>query len=178
MSDYQIITPSGLIGYPSARGAASNTASVAAVPVGFCADGYHSALGRGEFVYAENSNVASRGQFVHVHNGSAVLAASGASASAMPIGVVAAGWTTTGTGQYGWVQMKGNVDYARGTNASIAAGVPLYLCSVAGNLMAASVAGNRVQGVVCPVSYTSSQNASQTVNLNGAAFVNGATAVL
>jgi hypothetical protein len=167
MSDYRIVSPSGFIGYPNVDGPASSTSSGAAVPVGFRAEGYHSSFGKAEFVYAQNSDVASRGQFVHLINGSAVLLAAGNSVSANGIGVVAAGWTTTGTANYGWVQVKGYVDYARGTNSSIAAGQQLYVCAgTAGLLVTNVVTGNRVRGVVAPASYTSSQNASLSVVLN------------
>lgn len=166
MSAYQIAVP-GVIGFNGAGGAASATQSATIVPVGYRANGYDTALGRGEFIYAQNSNVASQGQFVHIINGSAVLLAAANSTKGNPIGVVAAGWTTTGTGQYGWVQVQGYCDYAQGTNSSIAADQQLYIAAgTAGYLVTNVVTGNRVRGVVCPVSYTSSQSAALSVFLN------------
>lgn len=178
MSAYQIVTPA-FVGFNGAGGAASATASTSVVPVGFAADGYDASLGVGRFVYAQGSDASARGQFVQIINGSAVLLAAGNSASANQVGVLAAGWTTSGTAQYGWVQVGGYVDYAKGTNSSIAAGVPLYICAAtAGLVLTNAVAGNRVQGLVAAASYTSSQSNSLSVVLNGACFVNGATAVL
>ena len=179
MSDYQIVVP-GHVGFNGAGGAASVTSTATRYPIGFRALGYDTSLGVGEFIYCQQSNVVSRGQFVRIHNGSAVLLAAAHSASANQVGVIAAAFTgSSDTAMYGWVQVKGRADYARGTNSSIAAGVPLYICAGSvGYVLPDSVAGNRVQGLVCPVSYTSSQSASLTVDMNGACFVNGATAVL
>ena len=108
MSDYQIVVNPQL-GFNGAGGAASATQAAAAVPVGFRAQGFDTSYGAGEFIYCQNSDVASRGQFVHIVNGSAVLLAAGNSASACQVGVVAAGWTTTGTGQYVSQPFEGNI---------------------------------------------------------------------
>lgn len=177
MSDYQIVVPPQL-GFNGAGGAASATQSATIVPIGFRAMGYDTSLGVGEFIYCQNSDVASRGQFVQIQNGSAALLAAGDSAKPYPIGVAAAGWTTTGTAQYGWVQVAGRADYARGTNSSFAAGQQGYICAgTAGYVVTNVVAGNRIQGLVLPVSYTSSQSASLTVELNYP-FCAGVTASL
>ena len=143
-------------------------------PLGFEVTGYRSGTGSadtvpgfeaGVFKYAQGSNVSSAGQFVHLSQGSAVLLASANSASKFPIGVACAALSATNL--YGWVQVEGPVDYARGTNSSIAAGVPLYICAGSpGYLVTNVVNGNQVLGVVAPVSYTSSQSQSLTVQLN------------
>ncbi len=119
----------------------------------------------GVFKYVQGSNVASAGQFVMVSQGSAVLLAAANSASKFPVGVACA--ALAGTSRYGWVQVEGPVDYARGTNSSIAAGVPLYIAAgSAGYLVTNVVAGNQVFGVVAPASYTSAQSQSLTVQIN------------
>ena len=165
MSDYQIVVPTQL-GFNGAGGAASATQSAAIVPVGFRAAGFDTGVGAGEFVYCQNSNASVRGQFVQIQNGSAIIMDAANSASVLPVGVLAANFTTTGTAQYGWVQINGRVDYARGTNSSIAANVPVYICAgTAGFVVTNAVSGNRVHGVVLPNSYTSSQSASLTVDL-------------
>jgi hypothetical protein len=125
-------------------------------------------IGAGVFVYcrgASASAVSSIGQFVHIWNGSAVLLAHANSASMFPIGVAAG--VLSATNVYGWVQVAGNCDYARGTNSSIAAGVKLYVAAgTAGYLVTNAAGGEQVNGVVAPVSYTSSQSQSLTVQLN------------
>lgn len=119
----------------------------------------------GVFKYVQGSNVVSAGQFCMISQGSAVLLAAANSASKFPVGVACA--ALTGTSNYGWVQVDGPVDYARGTNSAIAAGVPLYIAAgSAGYLVTNVVAGNQVVGAIAPVSYTSAQSQSLTVNLN------------
>jgi hypothetical protein len=121
-------------------------------------------IGGGQFVYCQGSNVASAGQFVMVSNGSAVLLASANSGSFFPIGVAAG--VLSATNVYGWVQIQGKCDYAKGTNSAIAAGVPLYLAGTSGYLISTPGAGSRVIGVVAPAAYTSSQSNAFTVQLN------------
>ena len=117
------------------------------------------------FKYAQGSDVASAGQFVHLSLGSAVLLASANSASKWPVGVACA--ALSATSRFGWVQVEGPVDYARGTNSSIAAGVPLYIAQgTAGYLVTNVTSGQQVFGVVAPASYTSSQSQSLSVMLN------------
>lgn len=120
-------------------------------------------VGGGKFVYAAGSNVTVLGQWVMLSNSSAVLLASANSASAFPIGVAAGNLSASNV--FGWVQVQGIADYVQGTASSIAAGVPLYLCATAGVLNSVAGLGSRIQGVVAPVSYTSSQSAAQTVQL-------------
>lgn len=121
-------------------------------------------MGGGVFIYAAGSNVTAIGQFVHFSSGSGVLLASANSASFFPIGVAAGNLSATNV--FGWVQVQGNCDYAQGTNSAIAAGVPLYLAATAGIINSVAGAGSRLVGIVAPASYTSSQSASFTVNLN------------
>jgi hypothetical protein len=132
-------------------------------------------MGGGQFVYAQGSNVTAIGQFVHLSGVSAVLLASANSASFFPIGVAAGNLSASNV--FGWVQVNGMCDYARGTNSSIPAGAALYLAGTAGLLISNSAAGSRVIGVVCSNSYTSSQSASLTVQLFNAHML-GVTAGL
>ena len=178
ISDYKVVDDF-LMGPP----ALSDTQSKALFPLGIKARAVNfSATGSSifpqfaEFVYAQGSNVASAGQFVQVWNGSAVVLAAANSASFFPVGVAAG--LLSATNAYGWVQVDGYVDYAKGTNSAIAAGVPLYVAAgTAGYLVTNVVAGNHVQGVVAPVSYTSSQSNSLTVQLFRP-FIAGLTASL
>ena len=130
-------------------------------------------LGGAVFVYCQGSNVASGGQFVHIINNSAVLLASGNSASFYPIGVAAGAMTATNV--YGWVQVQGLCDYGRVSNSDGAAGVRLALASTAGQIGTVTALGSRIQGIIAPVSWTSTQSASITVQLNRP-FVIGVTA--
>lgn len=100
----------------------------------------------GRAVFVRGSNIASAGQFCHIVNGSAVLLASANSASAYPIGCAAAALTATNV--YGWVQVQGRVDYARGTNTAPTSAVPYYFAAVAGQVVTNAGAGSRIQGIV------------------------------
>lgn len=177
MSKFMVVDP--FIGNPTP---VSNTASVAQFPIGLIARAEDKLTGKsslyvgaGEFIYCQGSNVASAGQFVMVSNGSAVLLNSANSASAFPIGVAAG--VLGASSVFGWVQIQGVCDYAQGSASSIAAGVPLYLAGTAGYVNSVAGLGSRVQGVVAPNSYTSSQSASLTVQLFRP-FVAGNTAAL
>lgn len=175
MSTFKIVTP--ILG----QSGISDTGTSQLFPLGRMVDavdigtGTAAGIGAGRFVYARGSNVASVGQFVHLINGSAVLLASANSSNANQVGMAAG--VLSATNVFGWVQVQGVADYGRGTNSSIAAGAPLYLCGTSGLLAAASAAGSRVDGVHCPVSYTSAQSASLTVYLDGGAFIRGLTAL-
>ena len=124
--------------------------------------------GAAEFIYCCGSDIASIGQFVQIAQGAgsckALILDSANSASKFPVGVAAGKLSATSV--YGWVQIQGLCDYARGTNSSIAAGAPLYFCVTAGLLDSVVDTGSQIANVVCPVSYTSSQSASMTVQLN------------
>lgn len=176
MSKFMVVDP--FIGNPTP---VSNTATLQQFAIGLIAraedklSGASSLYrGAGEFIYCQGSNVTAIGQFVQVSNGSAVLLASANSGSAFPIGVAAGNISATNV--FGWVQIGGICDYAQGTNSSIAAGVPLYLAATAGIINSVSALGSRVQGVVAPNSYTSSQSASLTVQLFRP-FIPGLTAL-
>lgn len=170
-----------------APGAMSDTGTDQKFPLGYIARAEDKQTGAsslycgvGEFIYAAGSNVASIGQFVQVQEApganTALLLAAGNSASKFPVGVAAG--VLSATNVFGWVQVQGLCDYARGANTSIAAGLPLYICAgTAGLLVTNAVAGNQVLGAVAPVSYTSSQSAAFVVQL-ARPFVAGVTAGL
>ncbi len=177
MSKFVAIDP--IVGAPAPMSA---TATSQQWQLGYAVQGFDMAtvasslnLGAASFVYAVGSNVASLGQFVMLSNSSAVLLASANSASFFPIGVAAGNLSASNV--FGWVQVGGLCDYARATNSSIGAGVPLYLAATGGVLISTPAAGSRVFGVVAPVSYTSSQSSAFTVQLYSP-FVPGTTAGL
>lgn len=166
MSDYRVISPEA--GFPQVSAADSSPL----LPIGFevqardAAAGTAAGGGFGVFQYCRGSNVASVGQFVHIINGSAVLLAVGNSASNFPIGVAAG--VLSATNVYGWVQVQGRVDYARGTNTSNAAGAQRYICAgTAGIVVSNVVAGNRIQGLCVPAdqSNTAAVSASGVYDL-------------
>jgi len=147
MSDFVIISPHVV------PGPATATFTSPVVPLGLEVDAIDRAASSagggaaGRFVFCRGSNMASAGQFVHIINGSAVLLAAANSVSAYPIGVGAAALTATNV--YGWVQVQGRVDYARGTNTAPASALPVYICAgTAGYVLTNVVAGNRIQGCV------------------------------
>ena len=110
--------------------------------------------GAGNFMYLQGSNVTAIGQVVQISAGSAVLLNSANSASYLPVGVAAGNLSATNV--FGWVQVYGSCDYLLGTNANIAAGVPLYMAATAGNVVSTPAAGSRIEGIVPIASYTSS----------------------
>ena len=177
MSKYVAIDP--ILGAPAPMSA---TATSQQWQLGYAVQGFDVAtvassknVGAGMFVYAIGSNVASLGQFVMLSNSSAVLLASGNSSQGFNIGVAAGNLSASNV--FGWVQIAGICDYAvGGTNSSIGAGAPLYLAGTAGILVTNVALGSHVVGIVAPVSFTSSQISSFTVQLNGNNFIPGLTA--
>lgn len=162
MSNFVIADPA--IGAPSPI---SQADTVQRWPLGFIARGVDNAsgsaqLGAGMFQYVQGSNVSSAGALVQIQNNSAVLLTNNVG-SKFPVGVVGAALSATNL--YGWVQVQGICDYARGTNSAIAAGAPLYGGSFAGIAHTASVASGFLNGIVAPVAYTSSQSLSLTLQL-------------
>jgi hypothetical protein len=61
--------------------------------------------------------------------------------------------------------VQGKADYALYTNSSFGAGVRVCLAATAGQVSPTTGLGSRIQGIILPVSYTSSQT-SMTVQLN------------
>jgi hypothetical protein len=180
MSDY-FIYAQGAIGAP---GPVTASETKPKWPLGYTAlgidrgnsTGSAASAGVGEFVYCRGSNAASAGAFVHIQNASALLLAAANSVSNFPIGVACA--VLTATSHYGWVQVAGRVDYARGTNTANTAGIPRYICAgTPGIVVSDVVAGNRIQGLCVPANQTSTAavSASGVYDLNRP-FVAGLTA--
>ena len=168
MASYVFIDPVVGKDSPTATGTVKNW------PLGLTAAAKDDTLGYGEFVYLQGSTNAA-GALVQIQGGTAKVMSLALSASAYPLGVAPA--ALSGTNVYGWVQVRGQADYALGTNSAVAAGVPLYLHAGAGVIASVFTTGGRIQGMVAPVSYTSSQSLSMTVQLQYP-FVAGATGAL
>jgi hypothetical protein len=100
----------------------------------------------GEFVYCVGSaSGGTAGAFVQFAGYTASVMSAANSASRLPLGFAAGPLTATNV--FGWVQVAGIVTNAKGTNADIAAGVPMYLHAGAGQIASAVVAGNQILGV-------------------------------
>ena len=100
----------------------------------------------GKFVYCVGAGTGgTAGAFVQFAGFSASVMSAANSASRLPLGFAAGALTASNV--YGWVQVGGIVTNAKGTNADVAAGVPMYLHAGAGQIASAVVAGNQIQGV-------------------------------
>jgi hypothetical protein len=159
-ANFQIVDP-----FLGAPGPASLTGTVRLFALGLTARGEDknstgSAFycGAGEFVYAQGSNVASRGQFCQIVSNSAVLLASANSASFYPIGLAAGALSATNV--FGWVQIAGLADYATVSNTDVAANIRVAYGSTAGQVGSVTALGSRIQGINIPVSYGSARSAS------------------
>lgn len=146
MALYKIVDP--FIGAP---GPATATGTVQQFPLGLIARGVDqntgsANVGGAEFVYCVGVGTGgTKGALVQYAGNSASVMSAALSASRLPLGFAAG--DLTGTNVYGWVQIQGIVENAKGTNADIAAGVPIYLHAGAGQVASAVVAGNQIQGV-------------------------------
>jgi len=155
MSDYRIVSPPNIVPGPV-------TQTFSAIPSGVAigmevlaidkAAGTAAGGAAGIFEFCRGSNVASVGQFVQIQNGSAVLLASANAQSNFPIGVCPS--VLSATNVYGWVQVKGRVDYATHTNTGVTAGVPQYIGATAGQVVSNAVSGQRIFGLVVPANQT------------------------
>lgn len=161
MSNYQFIEPGA--GFPGV----SASGTVQLMRLGLIAGALDPTLGYAEFVYAQGAaaSAPTAGDWVLMSGFSAGQAVSGNTASQGFVGVAPAALSATNV--FGWVQVMGVCDYAKGTNASIAAGVPLFVGTGAGRANStASAAGFRIDGAWNNVvSYTSSQSNSLTAML-------------
>lgn len=100
----------------------------------------------GKFVYCVGAGTgATAGAFVQFAGHTASVMSAANSASRLPLGFAAGALTASNV--YGWVQVEGIVTNAKGTNADVAAGVPMYLHAGAGQIASAVVAGNQIQGI-------------------------------
>jgi len=128
-------------------------------------------IGAGQFVYLQGSNAASVGMFVNYSANQAVLVGTGSTSSPGPLAVVCA--VLTATSHYGWAQVQGLCDFARGTDSSVAAGAGVYIPAATDGIGVGPAAtsdgvvllGARVRNACFNASYTSSQSLSQSLYL-------------
>lgn len=168
MSNFKIVQPS--VGAPSP---VTLTATTQQWPLGYVALGQDlasgsSQLGNGLFQYCVGATAGapqSIGQLVQIRGYSAALAGTANRLSNFPLGLAAGAISASNV--YGWVQIKGLADYARCSNHDIAAGVSAFVASTTGLIattQGATAAG--INGIAFPVSATSTQSLSITVDLN------------
>lgn len=165
MANYVVVDP--FIGAPAP---VTVTATAAQFPVGVVvraqdANTGSANVGAGEFQYVVGSNAA-KGNWVQIQGTRAVALDAANSASVFPLGVAAGDLSASNV--YGWVQIQGICDYAKGTNTAAAAGGKMYICAgTTGILHTAAVAGNLVIGAVAPNScHTSLSAGSYSFQLN------------
>ena len=168
MSDYKIVEPQ--IGAPSP---ASATATVQQWPLGYVARGEDFAtgsarLGDGLFQYCIGASAGqpqSRGQLVQIRGYSAALAGTVNRLSNFPLGLAAG--PISGSNVYGWVQVRGLADYAKASNHDIAVGASAFVGSTTGMIATTQGAtGAAIYGIAFPISATSTQSQSITIDLN------------
>jgi hypothetical protein len=161
-SQAQFIIVDPAIGVPTPV-SQTGTAKLAVLGLSYRAEDRNSSgtaqnLGGAVFVYCQGSNVASRGQFVHISNNSAVLLASANSALFYPVGLAAG--VLSATSLFGWVQVAGFADYATCSNTDVATGGRIAFGSTAGQVGTVTALGSRIHGIIVPVSYGSARSAS------------------
>lgn len=168
MASYQFIQPTA--GLPATNGTMTYATSVGvypAAPLGFIAGAIDATYGYGEFMLVQGASASAptAGDWCILSGNSAGQAVSGNTGSQGIVGVAPAAISATNV--VGWVQIFGIADYAKGTNASIAVGAPVFVGSAAGRANSTgSATGFRIDGAYCAVgSYTSSQSNSLTVQL-------------
>ena len=176
MSDYKIVEPA--LGNPSP---CSVTATVQAWPLGFIAKAADFASGLGgtaftsvtrcgdglfQYVVGDTAGPAlSRGQAVLMRGNSALLAGTVNRLSNLPLGIAAG--PISASNVYGWVQVQGFCDYARGTNANTSVGATAFVGSTTGQLASTQGAvGARIWGLHFPIQVTADNSLSVTCYLN------------
>jgi len=168
MSDYKIVEPQ--MGAPSP---CSITATVQGWPLGFVAKGEDFATGSArvgdglfQYVVGDTAGPAlSRGQAVLMRGNSALLAGTVNRLSNLPLGIAAG--PISASNVYGWVQVQGFCDYARGTNANTSVGATAFVGSTTGQLASTQGAvGARVWGLHFPVQVTADNSLSVSCYLN------------
>jgi hypothetical protein len=143
------------------------TGTVQVWPLGLTAQAKHDTVGLGEFVYVQGSTHAA-GMPVILQGGYAkALATAVNNGSAAPVGIAPS--AMTGTGVYGWVQVRGIADYAVAAVA-LAVGnqmlVPVNATSGISTAAAGSVAvALRIMNIT-PVSSASASTAAGVLALH------------
>ena len=176
MSDYKIVEPQ--LGVPSP---VTLTATVQQWPLGYIAKGEDFASGLGgtaftsvtrcgdglfQYCVGDTATPAlSIGQAVLLRGNSVLLAGTVNKASNLPVGIAAGALSASNV--YGWVQVHGFCDYARGTNANTSVGATAFVGSTAGQLASTQgAAGQRIWGLHFPVQVTADNSLSVTCYLN------------
>jgi hypothetical protein len=168
MSDYKIVEPQ--MGAPSPT---SLTATTQQWPLGYIAKGEDFATGSArvgdglfQYVVGDTAGPAlSRGQAVLMRGNSALLAGTVNRLSNLPLGIAAG--PVSASNVYGWVQVQGFCDYARGTNANTSVGATAFVGSTTGQLASTQGAvGARIWGLHFPIQVTADNSLSVTCYLN------------
>lgn len=125
-SAFQFCTPGA--GYPGV----SNSGTDQLLDLGFVAGAKDPTYGYAEFMYVRgaSASTAAAGNLVILSGHSAGQAVSGKTASQGVMGIVPAALSATNV--FGWMQIAGICDYAKASNTSAAAGVPLFIATTAG----------------------------------------------
>ena len=176
MSDYKIVEPQ--LGVPSP---VTLTATVQQWPLGYIAKGEDFASGLGgtaftsvtrcgdglfQYCVGDTAGPAlSIGQAVLLRGNSALLAGTVNRLSNLPLGIAAGALSASNV--YGWVQVQGFCDYARGTNANTSVGATAFVGSTTGQLASTQGAvGARIWGLHFPIQVTADNSLSVTCYLN------------
>jgi hypothetical protein len=153
-SAYEFISPGA--GFPGV----SDTGTDCRQRLGLIADAFDPTYGVGKFMYVQGAaaSTLAAGEVGILSNYSAGQAYSANTASHGIMGIVPAALSATNV--YGWMQIEGVVDYAKFTNTTAAAGLPVYIGSTAGRLhVAESATGFQVEGAwISQYSATSNSN--------------------
>jgi hypothetical protein len=126
--------------------------------------------GAGIFQYGVGYSVSapqSRGQLVQLIGNSVKLMGSGSSLVNLPLGIAAG--PISASNVYGWVQVRGMLDYGRlDQNADVTAGTSAFIGSAADGCIASTqtATGNALLGVHFPVSIGGASSNSATLFLN------------
>ena len=131
-------------------------------PLGYEVRAEDPTLGAGIFVHAQGSDIGTAGLVVYLSNGTQAVKLG--AASPYPVGVAAGALSATNVA--GWVQIQGIKDDARGTNVSLTATNPLFIGTAAGFVVSGSVAGSRIQNMVCAANYNTTNSLSMSLYLD------------
>lgn len=142
-TNYQFIGPGAALPGVSATG------TVQLNRLGLIAGAVDASQGYAEFMYVQGASASTptAGDMVILSQYSAGQAGTGRTGSQGMCGVVPAALSATNV--FGWVQVMGFCDYAKGSNTSFAAGLPVVMGSTLGQVLKSSATndtGNRVDG--------------------------------
>ena len=167
MANYTFLHPVGNAAYSQQF---TLTATSTLAPLGLKIGAYDSNLGYAEFLYCRGVNGTSS-----ANSGDWVLVSGGFNAAQANLVIIAqskggqvgvAAGNLSNTNVYGWVQVYGMCDYAKGSNSSIAQDQPLLMWTNARVATSGTFANAGIIGAWAGSSYTSSQSNSLTAFLN------------